>query len=171
MTAPAIIHQPELRALMMFDNVPDGCTTFLCSNESSLPHVRPGEFVIVDKTDREPIAGELYVISFGPRLDQHHICMVRRRSGIQWSRKDLPQDGWQVGAVRNDEMQAFRQELKRKGLPHAAFVAAIFRAQALTGSWSEGPYASEGDSFDHLCECLVGKVIGIYQPSDEGAAQ
>ncbi|MEL4378362.1 hypothetical protein [Brucella cytisi] len=41
------------------------------------------------------------------------------------------------------------------------------QAQMVTGAWSEGPYASEGDSFDHSCDCLVGRVIGIYAPSFE----
>ncbi|OAE39613.1 S24/S26 family peptidase [Brucella intermedia] len=162
--------QPGLRALMMFEKVPEGCVTFPCTDASSMPHVRPGEFVVVDKTDREPVHGELYVVSFGPRRHQHHICMLRRKTGITWRCSDLPQDGWEVGAVRNDELRTIRRELDRQhseGLPRDQFIAALLKAQMATGAWSEGPYASEGDSFDHLCDCLIGRVIGIYAPSFE----
>jgi len=163
-----IDHQPELRALMMFDKVPEGCILFPCTDESAMPHIRPGEFAIVDTSDRTPCHGELYVIKFGERADQHHICMVRKKSDIQWCRKDLPQSGWTVGSVRNDEMRRLRKELEVEmshGLSRDQFIAMMLKTQKTTGAWSEGPYASEGSSYEHLCQCLVGSVIGIYQPT------
>ncbi|MEJ5087125.1 hypothetical protein [Brucella pseudogrignonensis] len=166
----AIVHQPELRALMMLDSLPEGCVLFPCTDESSWPHIRPGEFAVIDTTQRLPVHGELYLIKFGERKDQHHICMVRKKSDIQWSCKELPSDGWTVGSARNDEMQRIRQELERlhsDGMSRQQFISQMMLAQKITGAWAEGPYATEGQSYEHLCNCLIGTVIGIYQSDFE----
>ncbi len=44
----ALASAPEYRALMMFDRLPAGCISFQCKDVGSMPHVRPGEFVVVD---------------------------------------------------------------------------------------------------------------------------
>lgn len=49
----AVARQPDLRALMMFDTLPAGCIAHLVNDAHSMPHIRPGEFVVVDTTDRQ----------------------------------------------------------------------------------------------------------------------
>ena len=59
---PQALHIPEYRALMVYDHVPAGCTLQLVGDEESAPHLRPGEFAVVDTEDTEPQNGELYLI-------------------------------------------------------------------------------------------------------------
>lgn len=154
--------QPELRALMLFDRVPAGCTTFLCTDRSSLPHVRPGEYVIIDPNDRKPRHGELFVIKFGDDIRRHHIYMTRRGGGFGMT------TGWRVGAVVNDQVAAaWRRAKDRTDLSEIEKNRVLLTAHCAAGAWMEGPYDDEGRSFDHLCNCLVGSVIGLYVPTFE----
>jgi hypothetical protein len=52
--------------------MPSGHTTVYIDDDRHWPHVKPGETVLVDTTDREIIFGELYLVrqSRGPRLWQ-----------------------------------------------------------------------------------------------------
>lgn len=61
-------HQPELRALMMFPTLPPGHMTFLVEDDAFHPHLRRGEFAVLDLADREPAQGELFVISYSNPL-------------------------------------------------------------------------------------------------------
>jgi hypothetical protein len=158
---------PEYRALLMFEKVPAGFITFPCRDGRSLPHVKPGEFVVVDTNDRTPVAGELFVIKFNDKPINHHICMVRYRERVGWSDPTQGSDGWTVGAVVNDAVRRAvdtAPELGAKGGDHRRF---MIEANLRTGAWLEGPYRTAGPSFDHLCNCLVGRIIGIYEPRFE----
>ena len=60
--------------LLTFDHVPAGCVLRLVSDDSSLPHLRPGEFAVVDPADREPAERCLFIIEYSygtPRASQH----------------------------------------------------------------------------------------------------
>jgi len=57
-------HQRELRALMLFDRRHPGYASFLVQDDGSVPHLREGEYAIVDLRDREPQHGEIYLIEF-----------------------------------------------------------------------------------------------------------
>ncbi|MCO5083890.1 MAG: hypothetical protein M9955_19810 [Rhizobiaceae bacterium] len=155
----ALAPAPEYRALMLFDRLPAGCISFQCKDVGSMPHVRPGEFVVVDTAVRTPIAGELFVIKFGPELGHHRICMVRRGAGFGRV------DGWRVGAVTNDLLSAGYQKLRsRTDLTQVEKNILHIQAHNAVGAWTEGPYDDTGKSYEHLCSCLVGQVIGLYQP-------
>ena len=163
----ALASAPEYRALMMFDRLPAGCISFQCKDVSSMPHVRPGEFVVVDTAVRTPIAGELFVVKFGPELGHHHICMVRRRENIRWCDMSHGSGGWTVGAVSNDAARravARMQAERPAGMSDVEFNHYFIRANLGVGAWVEGPYQDAGQSYEHLCSCLVGQVIGLYQP-------
>ena len=43
-----------LRALTMYDHVPGGCILQQVTDDDSAPHLRAGEFAIVDTTDTWP---------------------------------------------------------------------------------------------------------------------
>ena len=160
-TLPAI--RPEYRALMMYDALPAGCISFLCTNRSSEPHVKAGEFVVVDTSDRVPAPGELFVIKYDEDLRHHHICMTRRGSGFG------AKDGWRVGAVVNDRLTKAVNDLRaRKDLSEIEKNKLHIAAHNAIGAWTEGPYRDDGPSYDHLRNCLVGRVIGIYAPKFEG---
>lgn len=156
-TLPAI--QPEYRALMMFSKLPEGCITHLVTDSHSMPHIRPGEFVVVDTTDRQVRNLETYLIQWeGGRRD---VCEAVARE-FNWSDKAIPRQGWSVRSI--------------SGLRGRALVEAIDSARAsskATGrvielpalGWSEGPYRSDDG---YLESKLVGCVIGLYQPTFEG---
>ena len=55
---------PEYRALMMCDHLPEGSIAHLVTDNYSAPHIRPGEFVVVDTNDREVRHLETYVIQW-----------------------------------------------------------------------------------------------------------
>ena len=54
----------ELRALERFDHVPAGCKLVLARDASNAPHIRPGEFAIVDPSDTTAVPGEPYLIAW-----------------------------------------------------------------------------------------------------------
>ena len=58
-------HQRELRALTLFDRRHPGHASFLVQDDRSVPHLREGEYAIIDLRDREPQHGEIYLIEFG----------------------------------------------------------------------------------------------------------
>lgn len=158
---PAVAPRPEYRALMMFDELPPGCIAFPCTDESSLPHIRPGEFVVVDTADRTPRHGELYVIAFGKDPRQRHICMARKRL-MRWRPDERATPAWSVGAVVNDDVQRVRSRLVAADLTEHQFNMALISANVRLGAWTEGPYAGHGQSWDHLRSCIVGCIIGLY---------
>ena len=151
------IPQPEYRALMMFDTLPAGCIAFTCMDEHSVPHIRPGEWVVVDTNDRQPRHLELYVIQWenGRRV----ICQARN-SGIK-SVERPDQDAWSVGSLKT---------IRGRAAIESHINAAVARARkgetvpTITGlGWSDGYLAKDG-----LAKKLVGCVIGLYAPGFEG---
>jgi hypothetical protein len=62
-TLPAIL-QPGLRAYIVYDQVPEGCSVFEVHDNRMSPHVSQGEFVLVDESDRAPMHGEMFVIQW-----------------------------------------------------------------------------------------------------------
>jgi hypothetical protein len=56
-----------IRALTMYDHVPAGCILQPVTDGDSAPHLRAGEFAIVDTTDTEPQHGEVYLVRFHER--------------------------------------------------------------------------------------------------------
>jgi hypothetical protein len=50
------------RALTPFKRLPQAHKTFLVPDDASAPHLMPGEYAVVDTTDRDPQNGELFLI-------------------------------------------------------------------------------------------------------------
>lgn len=167
MTALAL-PQPEYRALMMYSVLPEGCIAWQCQNEASLPHVKPGEWVVVDPGQRKPVLGELFVIKFAPRRSCEHICIVSQRPA-RFANSKPGDKAWMVGSVRNGEVSAALDYIRSMNLPIVEQNALHLRVHTEVGGWSEGPYGTEGRSYDHLCDCLMGMVIGIYTGPEGGA--
>jgi len=150
MTALAI-PQPEYRALLVFEQIPEGCFAFPCTDEYSLPHIRPGEWVLVDTRDTLPRHGEAYVIQWNSGRRQ--ICQAHRRQ----NRSAAPATyHWSVGALANPVGRASVDAAVN------AYISGEATMQQL--GWSEGPFA---DDDRHLRSKLVGVVIGLYAASLE----
>ena len=147
----------EYRALLMFDTLPAGCIPFLCSDEHSAPHIRPGEFVVVDTTDRTPRHLELYVIQW--ECGRRVICQARNTG-----RKliEVPEaDAWSVGSLNAIRGRAAVDAYLRASdlEPRDAGQVPVLRRLG----WSDGWFSS-----DHLAGKLVGCVVGLYAPDFEG---
>ncbi|MGE0284075.1 MAG: hypothetical protein AB7P20_26150 [Rhizobiaceae bacterium] len=145
---------PAYRALMVYDRLPAGCIAFLCTDAYSEPHIRSGEWVIVDTTDTIPRNGEVYVIEWmGGR---RNICQAHRRPSRCINAAPGAQQ-WLVGGLSNPRGRAAMEAAL------AAYVGGDAPMQS--GGWSEGPYA---DDCEYLASKLVGCVIGLYEPKAEG---
>jgi hypothetical protein len=85
----------EVRALPMLNDLPAGCIVHPVTDEKSAPHLRPGEFAIVDTTDREPDLGEVFVMK---RRDG--FAIVRPRlcpwCTIRMDRQDESEPAWDL---------------------------------------------------------------------------
>lgn len=74
-----------------------------------------------------------------------------------------------MGAARNVEVRVALDRIFALDIPHEEKNALAISAHVAAGGWTEGPYREgEGSmSFQHLRNCLVGRVIGIYAPKFE----
>lgn len=78
-------HQPELRALMVLPAIPPGHMTFPVTDDTFMPHLRPGELAVIDMSDRQPENGELFLIGYaatyltGPGI-KHRLCQTLQRA-------------------------------------------------------------------------------------------
>lgn len=61
----APIPADEFRALTLHDVVPAGHIAVPVLRDDWMPHLRPGEFAILDVSDAEPQPGELYGLMIG----------------------------------------------------------------------------------------------------------
>lgn len=131
----AIAQQPGLRSFIIYDRLPEGSIAFQVTDGRSLPHIRPGEHVVVDTSDRDPVHGELFLIQWqsGPRVP--HVMETFINPKIR---------GWCVGVIAPPPM--------RDGLGRVA--------NDCPGRWCDF-----GFSDAYLGEAIVGRVIGIYAPA------
>jgi hypothetical protein len=135
---------PEpLRALEVMRSVPAGCIAFPIADERSIPHLRLGEFAVIDKRDRDPIVGELYLREFsGPCGPIKKIVQVCTFGGATL------EDGspaYMVGSYVRDQ-----------------HIPGIGMTRMLDGAFSH----------DSLKLALAGRVIGILAlPADTEEAE
>jgi len=133
-------HQPELRALTLYDSLPPGHATFLVTGDSSEPHLKPGEYAVIDQFDRELQHGEVYLIQYHSGRRRRHLLVARSsycnitgpgaEESLVWWLNDLR--GW-----RNTGKQAH-------GVP-------------LFAGLTDGPFRGEELQQRHL----AGRVVGV----------
>lgn len=147
MSASPVITQ-EVRALLVYDALPAGCIVKPVKDGGLAPHLRPGEFAIVDTTDCDPIHGELFFVAW---MGRQAADGSENGDLAQAYRRELNSDGsaWWVGSIRRQ-------------------MSAEDRARAIEAhdwsalGWSNGPYK------DGVLERQIrGRVIGILAPSFE----
>jgi hypothetical protein len=65
-------NQTDLRAYVLYDVVPPGCTIMQATCDQHWPHLKAGEWAMVDTREREPEHGEIFVVmqNNGPALWQ-----------------------------------------------------------------------------------------------------
>jgi hypothetical protein len=131
----------EYRALMPFDQLPKHHWTFAITSDDAAPHLKLGEFAVIDRSDKDLQHGELYLIQWeaGPR----DVVQAGSRM-VAWEKRPASV-GWWVGALdrprnRDDVFEWW----------HAGKEVRM----------ADGPYLE-----DHLRSKLIGRVVG-YAASD-----
>jgi hypothetical protein len=136
----------ELRAFEAFDHVPAGCKLVLVTDDSNKPHLREGEFAVVDMCDTAFVSGELYLI------------------------------GWKSGHVAESICQVIERTMERglDGKPfQGIWFCPLNRPQRLEDieHWRGPLYASDGPlKPQYLPEYLKGRVIGVFVARDASIA-
>jgi len=137
----------ELRALTVFDQIPAGCRLQPVTNDDSDPHLRVGEFAVVDTTDTEPQNGEVYLI----RWNSGCTDIVQAFCQQHYNNEIGDFTGWWTRCLRvlfyDDELE------KARKLTSAGGITEIPR-----GCLVDGPRLIET-----FRETLIGRVIGIYE--------
>jgi len=140
-------HQPELRALMMFPTLPPGHMTFPVEDDAFHPHLRRGEFAVVDLADHQPAHGELFLIAYrDPRIECGRTFALCQMTGRARYRR--AGGGW----------------MARHWIPPADPLGRVAALRSGRIGTSEGPFTTE-----HATEKLVGRVVGVWVPGRLGA--
>ena len=148
--SPELVPDPvpteELRALLAYDELPPGCIAHPVTEDDLSPHLRPGEFAIINPADCEPAHGELFLVAWmgqpGPDgRERTALCQAYWRSDTTPDGRD--QSSWWVGSMRQYRTRELIEHLIQAG-----------RLDEL--GWSNGPY---GDGV--LEQQLRGRVVGV----------
>jgi hypothetical protein len=133
---PTQRRQSPIRALTIFESLPPGHSTLRITDDASAPHLKAGEYAVIDTADRELQAGELYLIQYSSgrhvvQIRTGHITTDSGRRHLVWWASDL------AGYRQTDE--------KIFGLP-------VFAGM------SDGPYSP-----GLLKKKLLGRVVGYAE--------
>jgi hypothetical protein len=145
--------QPNLRAFVVFDELPAGCIAFPIVNQDSDPLLRPGDVAVIDTNDRRADA-DLFLIEWGrsspagPRRVLIELYPKRGRYGVS----AMEGSKWYAGAYARPRTAE-------------AAVAAIIAGDKKCSTFVDGPYDLEGErNGDYLPSLLIGRVVGILEP-------
>ncbi len=133
-----IPQQPGLRSFIVYNGIRADDLVFEVTGHEAEPHLKAGDFAVIDTDDREPIHGEMYLIEFAG--GQRTICEVVQRHG-HYGKGGVYEAGyrwwlqWRVNVWKLSGEVDYRP------------------------TFADGPYATE-----HVMEKIVGKVVGIYEP-------
>nr|WP_295740294.1 hypothetical protein [uncultured Acidocella sp.] len=157
--------QPDLRAFIVYDRVPDGCLVHQVTDDVSEPLLHEGERIIVDAADRVPMPGELFLIEYGsaPRPRRRIVQLIFRTiqvcctdaDGRNVSREELV--CWAAAHTAPKSLAEFELQCREQRLSRRPILL------------SDGPYAlNEQGTNEYLEEQLIGKIVGIYDPEPGG---
>jgi hypothetical protein len=152
--------QPELRAFIVYKHLPEGCIAFPITTDDSVPHLRKGDIAVVDTGDREGAERELFVIEYGrtsPRGPTRHVVELFTKQHTGSGGREFL--GWWAGAYNRPRS---REEFLARA-PRTGIVSGF-----VDGPYAHRDYPHPGDpQADYLPSLLVGRVVGILEPSFE----
>lgn len=147
--------QPELRPFVVYDRTPAGCMPFLIANDDTAPLLRPGDVVLIDTRQREPIHRELFVIDYqsGPKRLRRNVVELFSKVGRFGGGKlgeHRERAAWYLGAYNRPRSAAEGEQWVRQGRPLRMV---------------DGPLvADHPPAVKYLRNQLIGLVVGILQP-------
>jgi hypothetical protein len=142
MSVPARLN-PIFRALTLFGVLPPEHVTFGVQEDGADPHLREGEFAVIDTTDRAAQHGELYVIQYDGLDRPRKLVQLRAAQLNITGRGAEPSLCWWVSDLRG-----FRRKGDYGGGGNYGGIPEY------TGL-SDGPYTTED-----LERKLIGRVVG-----------
>ena len=144
--------QPTLRPFVVFDALPSGCIAYIVTHQRSAPLLRPGDTVVIDTTSRQPVEGELSLIRWNDGTTSLVETFSRRGTyGSGPNGEMIATRCWYVGAYNRPRTEAEMRRAVSEGSMRWGMV--------------DGPFATEGRNAGVLAEKLVGRVVGILNPS------
>jgi hypothetical protein len=131
--------QPESpRAFEMFKRVPDGCELFRTDDNALSPHLRAGEYAVVDMINRNYQFGEVFLCRW--ECGCQVLRQVKKRQYFEDAAKTIAREGvWFLAMVQPNFMSDGRLDPR----------GPLFL--------SDGPLDPV-----HLHKKLVGRVIGVF---------
>jgi hypothetical protein len=138
----------ELRALTMYDHIPTGCILHPVVNDHSAPHIRAGEFAVIDTTDTAPQHGEVYLIRWlsGRTSIVQLIARLHRVGGAEWT-------GWWTRCLNFEPYDKELAKARRRSPEAIPFIS--------HRSMTDGPRLA-----DVIQQSLIGRVIGVYEAAE-----
>lgn len=134
----------EYRALTVYDEPPKGCFALGMRQDRFAPHLRRGEWAVIDEGDREPASGEIFLVKissprsscgFVPRIVQLHQRLYAGEHG--------PTPGW---------FMHFEIQRDTSNLSTDAIVDRL-----VSGAMS----LCEGPMNDGIRDRIIGRVVGV----------
>ncbi|MBI0475740.1 hypothetical protein D9601_10290 [Sphingomonas sp. MA1305] len=158
--------QPDLRAFVVYGHVPDGCIAHLVTNNDSAPLLHPGDVVLIDTDQRDPIHDDLFLIEYGKGTPQpkKHIVEVMLRSGRYGYGAERPgeyYDGvaWFTGAyARPRSYEEYMRRVRAGTAIHG-------------GCMIDGPVSNDEGGNAYMRDRLVGRVVGLLEVANAGLRQ
>jgi hypothetical protein len=133
--------QPGLRSFIVYGELPEGCLAMEVMDNKGRPHVRKGEIVVIDPSQREPINGDMFVVEW---LNGDRQVVETRTQNL----KVHPRDG-SPPEFRDCWFAEWQ-----------ATITNLAGTEATTHRWGDGPYNEQG-----MQDKIVGRVVGIYEPN------
>lgn len=134
----------EYRALTVYDEPPLGHWALGVREDRFAPHLRRGEWAVIDENDCEPASGEIFLVKIAsPRSDSGYVVRLVQLHRRLYGGEHGPTPGW---------FMHFEIHRDRSGLS-ADQVAD--RLVAGTMSLVEGPMG------DGIRNYIVGRVVGV----------
>ena len=132
--------------------MPAGCIAYPVTKDDLGPHLRPGEFAIIDPGDRDPARGELYLVAWDSRTrnpDGSERLALAQAYQREHECDGEPFTAWWVGSIRN------------RYSPETTARLLAERRWDLLG-WSNGPYRP-----GILEQQIRGRIIGVLASAFE----
>jgi len=128
-----------IRALVEFTTLPPGHKTFLVDDSSCRPHMREGEYAVIDLTDRALQHGEAFLIQYQGGRRPRRLVQIKKHISRNLADAPEPQETWWIS-----DLAGWRQmgTCPDGGIP-------------MFSGLSDGPCFPES-----LQEMLVGRVVG-----------
>ena len=152
----------ELTELLfpVLETVPKGCITYIVPDNAHYPHLRPGDWAVVDTAQREIESGALYLIQ---QMHKKYLWQINQIDQ-EYVKKHLHRDEpcYWLNPLNKKTFEQAQEEARRGDCPMTETPFGAF--PILDVHLSDGPIPESG-----LRDDIIGRVIGVFQSTVEEA--